>query len=113
MMADDAESRDSILKEYGLTETGLNKIILLSNTMLNLHTYYTVGPQVPGHDCFLPLVNALEKNKKCSAYTHTVHTYYTHYTHTTTDRFEAFVFFLFLFLGGLYRKLVLGLSLSL
>jgi len=46
MMADDAESRDSILKEYGLTETGLNKIIHESNTMLNLHTYYTVGPQV-------------------------------------------------------------------
>jgi ribosome-binding ATPase YchF (GTP1/OBG family) len=46
MMADDAESRDSILKEYGLTETGLNKIIHESNTMLNLHTYYTVGPEV-------------------------------------------------------------------
>jgi len=45
MMADDAESRDSILKEYGLEETGLNRIIHESNTMLALNTYYTVGPE--------------------------------------------------------------------
>ena len=45
MVADDVETRDNILREYGLQETGLNQVIHASNQMLALSTFYTVGPQ--------------------------------------------------------------------
>jgi hypothetical protein len=40
----DAETRATILETYGLTQTGLQKIIRSSYELLDLITFYTVGP---------------------------------------------------------------------
>ncbi len=39
------EDRLEFLKEYGLTESGLNKLLRASYTLLNLITYFTAGVQ--------------------------------------------------------------------
>ncbi len=39
------EDRKEFLKEYGLTESGLNKLIRASYSLLNLITYFTAGVQ--------------------------------------------------------------------
>ncbi|KAL0490899.1 hypothetical protein AKO1_009836 [Acrasis kona] len=41
----DEETRSTILDTYGLKETGLQKIIKSSYDLLNLITFYTVGPE--------------------------------------------------------------------
>jgi GTP-binding protein YchF len=40
---DNEEDRTVFLQEYGLTESGLNKLIRASYTLLNLITYFTAG----------------------------------------------------------------------
>lgn len=40
---DNAEDRDEFLKEYGLQESGLNKLIQAAYHLLNLITYFTAG----------------------------------------------------------------------
>ena len=40
---DDAEERELFLSEYGLTESGLNKLIKASYRLLGLITYFTAG----------------------------------------------------------------------
>jgi GTP-binding protein YchF len=40
---DNEEDRSVFLQEYGLTESGLNKLIRASYTLLNLITYFTAG----------------------------------------------------------------------
>ncbi len=40
---DDADERKMFLDEYGLTESGLNKLIRASYSILNLITYFTAG----------------------------------------------------------------------
>ncbi len=42
---DDEEERSMFLEEYGLKESGLNKLIRASYSILNLITYFTAGPQ--------------------------------------------------------------------
>ena len=42
---DDAEEKAMFLSEYGLTESGLNKLIRASYTILDLITYFTAGKQ--------------------------------------------------------------------
>ena len=39
------EEMSSFLKEYGMTETGLSKVIRHSTELLGMHTFYTVGPK--------------------------------------------------------------------
>src|SRR5204863_1461195 len=39
----DAEEREMFLNEYGLKESGLNKLIRASYSILNLITYFTAG----------------------------------------------------------------------
>lgn len=41
----DPETRVNILNTYGLTQTGLQKIIRSSYELLDLITFYTVGPE--------------------------------------------------------------------
>ncbi len=40
-----AEEKELFLQEYGLTESGLNKLIQASYKMLNLITFFTAGPK--------------------------------------------------------------------
>ncbi|MCB0494496.1 MAG: redox-regulated ATPase YchF [Cyclobacteriaceae bacterium] len=40
---EDAEERQLFLEEYGLTDSGLNKLIKASYSLLNLITYFTAG----------------------------------------------------------------------
>ncbi len=40
---DNEEDRETFLKEYGLDESGLNKLIRASYSLLNLITYFTAG----------------------------------------------------------------------
>ena len=42
---EDMEERQMFLEEYGLTESGLSKLIRASYTILNLITYFTAGVQ--------------------------------------------------------------------
>ncbi|MGY6558041.1 MAG: redox-regulated ATPase YchF [Nitritalea sp.] len=42
---EDAEEKALFLGEYGLEESGLNKLIAASYSLLNLITYFTAGPQ--------------------------------------------------------------------
>lgn len=42
---DDEDERAMFLDEYGLTESGLNKLIRASYSILDLITYFTAGPQ--------------------------------------------------------------------
>ena len=42
---EDAEERNLFLEEYGLKESGLNKLIRASYNILNLITYFTAGEQ--------------------------------------------------------------------
>lgn len=42
---DEEEERQMFLEEYGLTESGLNKLIRASYRLLNLITYFTAGVQ--------------------------------------------------------------------
>ncbi|RTQ47758.1 redox-regulated ATPase YchF [Hymenobacter gummosus] len=42
---DDPEEKEMFLGEYGLTESGLDKLIRASYDILNLITYFTAGPQ--------------------------------------------------------------------
>ncbi|MGI4872396.1 MAG: redox-regulated ATPase YchF [Janthinobacterium lividum] len=42
---EDPEEKELFLSEYGLTESGLNKLIRASYTLLNLITYFTAGVQ--------------------------------------------------------------------
>lgn len=42
---DDAEEKTMFLEEYGLTESGLNKLIRASYSILDLITYFTAGKQ--------------------------------------------------------------------
>ncbi len=42
---DDYEEKQMFLEEYGLEESGLNKLIKASYKLLNLITYFTAGPQ--------------------------------------------------------------------
>ncbi|QSE96891.1 redox-regulated ATPase YchF [Fulvivirga lutea] len=41
---EDAEEREMFLSEYGLKESGLNKLIKAAYSILNLITYFTAGP---------------------------------------------------------------------
>lgn len=41
----DPEEKEMFLAEYGLTESGLNKLIRASYQLLNLITYFTAGPK--------------------------------------------------------------------
>lgn len=41
----DTEEKEMFLGEYGLTESGLSKLIRASYTILNLITYFTAGPK--------------------------------------------------------------------
>jgi GTP-binding protein YchF len=41
---EDVEEREMFLDEYGLTESGLSKLIKASYSLLNLITYFTAGP---------------------------------------------------------------------
>jgi GTP-binding protein YchF len=42
---EDPEEKEMFLAEYGLTESGLNRLIRASYTLLNLITYFTAGVQ--------------------------------------------------------------------
>lgn len=42
---DTEEEKQEFLSEYGLTESGLNRLIKASYDLLNLITYFTAGPQ--------------------------------------------------------------------
>jgi hypothetical protein len=42
---DDPEEKDMFLDEYGLKESGLNRLIYGAYTLLNLITYFTAGVQ--------------------------------------------------------------------
>ena len=42
---EDAEERAMFLEEYGLKESGLNKLIKAAYSILNLITYFTAGPK--------------------------------------------------------------------
>lgn len=42
---DDAEEKELFLSEYGLEESGLNRLIAAAYTLLDLITYFTAGPQ--------------------------------------------------------------------
>ncbi|RZJ90078.1 MAG: DUF933 domain-containing protein, partial [Hymenobacter sp.] len=42
---EDPEEKEMFLGEYGLTESGLNKLIRASYELLNLITYFTAGVQ--------------------------------------------------------------------
>jgi hypothetical protein len=42
---DDPEEREMFLSEYGLKESGLNRLIKASYKILNLITYFTAGPK--------------------------------------------------------------------
>lgn len=42
---EDMEEREMFLEEYGLTDSGLNKLIKASYSLLNLITYFTAGLQ--------------------------------------------------------------------
>ena len=42
---EDMEEREMFLEEYGLTDSGLNKLIKASYSLLNLITYFTAGVQ--------------------------------------------------------------------
>lgn len=42
---EDPEEKEMFLAEYGLTESGLDKLIRASYAILNLITYFTAGPQ--------------------------------------------------------------------
>ena len=42
---EDAEERQMFLEEYDLTESGLDKLMHASYTLLNLITYFTTGPK--------------------------------------------------------------------
>jgi GTP-binding protein YchF len=42
---DDPEEKEMFLGEYGLKESGMNKLISAAYSLLNLITYFTAGPQ--------------------------------------------------------------------
>ncbi|NVK48859.1 MAG: redox-regulated ATPase YchF [Cyclobacteriaceae bacterium] len=42
---DDAEEKELFLSEYGLEESGLNRLIAAAYALLDLITYFTAGPQ--------------------------------------------------------------------